>query len=322
VGLPTRRSLAQIAGSLAVLAVLTARVAVACDSAACAAAMRYSEGEMAPGGWRVDVSFRYVNQGRRLNGRDSADEVLRPRIDFERGGLEAATHEELSAAMSFLSVEVSRGLTPSLSAVATLPLYRRNEIQSVHLDAVPSADHGHGATGLATWNTARGLGDAQLGLRWAPISSARHSLAGGLGVKLPTGPSGHAGIDGVVDPMLQTGTGAADLVGSLQYSFKISRTVLSATASMQRTTANGRRYRYGDDRVVAVSVSGPLGPRFTGQVQLKLQHAGRHRFEGGDVPSTGLTLVQLAQGLRVRVAPALTLYGTVQLPAYVRVNAF
>ena len=308
-----------LASVLSVPAAAMVRPAAACDSAACAAAMRYSEGELPGGRWRLDVSFRYVDLGRRLNGRDSADKVLRPRIDLERGTFEQATHEELNASMTFLLVEVSRGLTPSLSAVASVPLFRRNEIETLHLDAVLDPDH-HGTAGVATWNSARGLGDAQLGLRWAAVSNARHGLAAGLGVKLPTGPSRHAGGDGVVDPMVQTGTGAADLVGLLQYTVKASRTMLSATASMQKTTASGSGYQYGDDLVAALGVSGPFGPRVVGQAQLKLQHAGRHRFHGADVPSTGFTLVQLAQGLRVRVSPAVSIYGTVLIPAYVRVN--
>jgi hypothetical protein len=80
--------------------------------------------------------------------------------------------------------------------------------------------------------------------------------------------------------------GAADLVGLFQYTVKASRTMLSATASMQKTTASGSGYQYGDDLVAALGVSGPFGPRVVGQAQLKLQHAGRHRFHGADVPST------------------------------------
>lgn len=63
-----------------------------------------------------------------------------------------------------------------------------------------------------------------------------------------------------------------------------------------------------------------LSPRLSGQLQLKGQRSGRHHFQGAGVPSTGLTLIQVSPGLRFRVRPDLSLYGTMQLPAYVRVN--
>jgi len=72
--------------------------------------------------------------------------------------------------------------------------------------------------------------------------------------------------------------------------------------------------------VGALGVSGALGARVIGQFQVKAQLAGRHHFHGAPVPSTGHTLVELVQGLRIRVNRGLTTYGTLQLPAYIKVN--
>jgi hypothetical protein len=299
---------------------LLAPRAEACDSAACAVAMRYTDTALHPGQWRLDTSFRYVDQGRRLTGRDATAEVLRPRVDLSRGAFEAASHQETGEVMTFLQLDLSRAIGRSLTASATLPLFRQNAIDSLHLDGANAgpADVSHGA--FARRNQVKGVGDLQLGLRWAALSGDGRDVIGGLTVKLPTGPSARAGTDGVADPMLQTGTGAFDFVGSLQYVMKVSRTTFSAIGSLQKTTTNGEGYRYSDDAVGALSVSGPFGPRLIGQFQIKVQRAGRHTLNGEPVPSTGLTLVQLAQGLRVGVSPSVSLYGVLQLPAYIRVN--
>src|SRR5689334_22772229 len=85
----------------------------ACDSAACSVAMRYADGPLKTGAWRIDVSVRQVDQSRRLAGSQSVGQVFRPRIDLD-AGFQPAAHEELRETMSFVLVEVSRGLTPSL----------------------------------------------------------------------------------------------------------------------------------------------------------------------------------------------------------------
>jgi len=154
----------------------------------------------------------------------------------------------------------------------------------------------------------------------AARSAARPSITAGLTVKLATGSAKVAGIDGVVDPMMQPGTGAADFVGSLQYTQKVRSTGVSVTASMQKATTSAAGYRYGDDAVLALGASHPISPRVTGHVLLKGQRAGRHRFDGSGVPSTGLTLVLVSPGVRYRLRPDIGLYATMQIPAWVRVN--
>jgi len=303
-----------------------------CDSTACAVAMRYTDGAMSSGQWRFDLSVRHVDQSRRLYGSQSTSQVYRPRIDLAGGGFEAATHQELSASMTFLQIEVSRGITGSLSAYATLPVYRQTSVDSLHfvappiggVDAPVEPGHEHPAgsntTTAAMHNSASGLGDLQLGLRQGVWSSGSREITAGLTVKLATGSSKVAGIDGVVDPMIQPGTGAADFVGSLQYAQKIRSTGVSLTASMQKATTSAAGYRYGDDVVVALGASHPFSPRVTGQVLVKGQRGARHHFEGSGVPSTGLTLVLVSPGVRYRLRPDMGLYATMQIPAWVRVN--
>ena len=302
----------------------------ACDSTACAVAMRYADGRPRGGQWRLDLSIRHIDQSRRFYTNQAVDTVFRPRIDLSGRGYDSFAHQEVSAAMSFVQVEVSRGITPSLTASATLPLFRHTVIDSLHFmpftaepQALPDHEHPAGTStsiAIPATNAASGIGDLQIGLQNVFWSEGTRDLIGGVVVKVPTGASRRAGGDGVIDPMLQPGTGAVDIVGSLQYVQRLGPTTLSATASFQKATANSARYRYGDDAVAAISAARPLSPRVTGQLQMKAQRSGRHRFEGSAVPSTGLFLVQVAPGVRVRVSPSLSAYATLQMPAYVHVN--
>jgi hypothetical protein len=303
----------------------------ACDSTACAAAMRYSDGSLDSGQWRIDVSARHVDQSRRFYGSQSIGQVYRPRVDLAGGGFEAASHQELGASMTFMQLELSRGITGSLSAYVSLPLYRSTTIDTVHIQAPVVGDTvvlppGHEHTGdpvgtaISVQNRGSGIGDLQLGLRHVVWSSGPRQMTAGVTVKLPTGSTKVAGSDGVVDPMLQPGTGAADFVGLLQYAQKLGGTSVNLTASLQKAMTSDANYRYGDDVVVAGGAGRALSPKVTVQVQVKGQRSSRHHFRDSAVPSTGLTLVQVAPGARVRVRPDLSLYATMQIPAYVRVN--
>jgi hypothetical protein len=316
--------------SAAVLCLLgAASPARACDSTACAVAMRYVDGPLTGGGWRVDVSIRQVDQSRRVTGSRDVPQVFRPRIDLD-AGFQPAAHEELRETMSFVNVDVARGITRSLSLHATLPM-RRTSIESLHYsplvsDGTPVLEgHEHGGgTGIgapvAASNRVGGLGDLQVGVRGTVIAKMQRELILGLTVKLPTGAFDVAGQDGVVDPMLQPGSGSTDLVGSAQLVEHLGRTTLAATASFQQATRSSAGYRHGNEAVFALSTSRRLSPRLTGMLQAKVQHAGRHTFEGEPVLSTGMTLVQVVPGARVRLSSRLSGYANIQIPAYMHVN--
>jgi hypothetical protein len=322
-----------LTSGLGLSAVLCAAIpsprAEACDSTACSVAMRYTDGPTTTQQWRVDVSIRQVDQSRRLNGNRAVEQVFRPRVDLD-AGFQPAAHEELRETMSFVVIEVSRGLSPSLSLLASLPM-RRTTIESLHYSASVAPDvplpegheHGPGSdVGIpsAASNRVSGIGDLQIGMRKTVLAKMERDFIVGLTAKLPTGASDVAGQDGIVDPMLQPGTGAIDLVGSMQYVERFGDTTFSATASLQQASKNSAQYRHGNEAVVAMSASHRLSPRMNGIIQLKLQQAGRHEFRGEPVPSTGLTLVQVVPGARLRLTAGLSAYATMQIPAYMRVN--
>jgi hypothetical protein len=300
-----RRAAASCLAAACLGAALLATGAEACDSAACALATRGAEGALAPGRWRLDVSFRYVDEGRGRFGGRPVDEVWHRRVDLARGALEPSIHRAIGGTLSLALVDVARGLSRRVSVRAALPLFRRQTIDSLHPFRIQ--------------DETRGIGDFQLGTDVVLLSRGSGVMTAGATVKLPTGPSAVAGRDGVVDPMIQAGTGSVDGVASLQLLERVGSASLSATASFQKTTASGSGYRHGDEAVVAVAAVRPLAGGLTGTVQVKFQQAARHRFRGVDVLATGSSGVQVIAGARLRVAGA-ALHASVQIPAYTRVN--
>jgi hypothetical protein len=315
----------------AVAALGSGRPVSACDSTACAAATRSADGAFRHGQWRVDLSARYIDQSRRLNGSRTTAQVTRPRVDLATERYDTGFHNELNASMSAVQIELGYGLTASTSLYAAVPVFHHAAVEHLHFAALPGApvdpEHNvHGGDGtnpgeaFSLKDSARGLGDIRVGVQQTLADSEHYDLAAGLVLKLPTGSTNVPAADGVVDPMLQPGTGASDVAATLQYVRRLPSASVAVVASFQKTTTSSHHYRFGDEVLVAASASKPLGARFNGTLQVKVQRVGRHRFFDADVPATGGTLAQIAPVLRFRASPTVALYGSLQVPAYIHVN--
>lgn len=309
----------------AVLLALLTRPAHACTSANCTLLTRTDGPQLPRGTWRVDFGWRFVDQDARRYGVDEVAvagnreaPVLRPRVDFASGRLRPNYHQEFAARQAAWQVDVAYGFTTRLSAVASLPLRNRYDVDHVffpvpglelHADAGPNPSR--------QTLSASGLGDAQVGLRYA----AARGLTAGVALKLPTGSTGRLDEYGQVDdPMHQPGTGALALIGTLQAGGRLASFDWLVSGSFQRNRANERDYRFGDETIVAAGLSRQAGGPVSLTLQAKTQHVARNRFRGDASPSTGATLVSLAPGLRVRTPLSGTVYGSVQMPVYRRVN--
>jgi hypothetical protein len=304
---------------------LGVRPADACTSANCTLLTRTDGPGLARGAFRVDVGWRYVDQdARRYGGGELAvagteqAPVLRPRVDFARGVLSPNYHQEFAAHQAALQFDVAYGLSTRLSALASLPLRSRYDVDHVFFPA-PGVDlHADAGSGPSRQTlSVGGLGDAQVGLRYGIV----RGLTAGLALKLPTGPTDRLDEYGQIDdPMHQPGTGALGLIGTLQADGRLGRYDWLASASFQHSAENDRGYRFGDETIVAAGVSRPLAGPLGATLQAKVQHVRRNEFLGLPSPSTGATLVSLAPGLRVRTPLSGTFYGSVQMPLYRRVN--
>ncbi len=299
--------------------------AAACTTANCTLLTRTDGPYVARGSWRVDVGWRFVEQDARRYGTDevvvtgaSETPVLRPRVDFANGRLSPNYHQEFEARQAALQFDVAYGLSSRLSALASLPVHSRYDVDHVFFPA-PGVDlHADAGPGPSrqTWSIA-GVGDALIGLRFAMAKG----LTAGAAVKLPTGPINRLDEYGQIDdPMHQPGTGALGFIGTLQADGRRGDFGWLASASFQRNVENDFGYRFGDEVIVTAGVSrtvkGPLGLT----LQAKTQHERRNVYLGESSPSTGATLVSLAPGLRVRMPLSGTFYGSVQFPLYRRVN--
>ena len=295
-----------------VLALATVAVAArglwACDSTGCLLQTR-GQGVLPKGSWLFDVSLRDTDDSAGLRGSHPTDAVLRPKVYFEQQRLIPFFHLDRNERERSLQVDVGYGLFQRTTLFASVPAAsQRSE----------DVSHGPVRTSYDVW----GVGDGLIGVRQA--LSARGALVGSLALKAPLGRSGIVdSYDGtILEPTFQPGSGAWDVVSSLQYSFGafFHDVAWTASASHELTTANARGYRFGNDAIATLGASRPLGGVVTASVQAKLFHKGRSRYLERDVASTGATLAYLTPGLRVRAPMRVGVYAFYQVPVYRYVN--
>lgn len=314
-----------VALALGVLLSAPAREARACTSANCTLLTRTDGPALGRGTWRVDVGWRFVDQDARRYGTDEVivtgtemAPVLRPRVDFQTGQLRPNYHQEFAARQAALQFDVAYGVTARLSMLGSLPVHSRYAVDHLFFPA-PGVELHADAGPLPSRQTLAiaGLGDAQLGVRYA----VRKGLTAGFALKLPTGATDRLDEYGQVDdPMHQPGTGALGVIGTVQADGRIGGVGWLASGSFQKNGENDRGYRFGNETILAVGASRTVSGPLAATLQAKVQHEERNTFLGLASPSTGYTLVSLAPGLRVRTPLSGTFYGSVQMPLYRRVN--
>ena len=285
----------------------------ACDSTGCLLTARGQSPLLREHSLQVDVSFRYVDNSRRLQGTDDVATVLKPWVDFRDGSIWPAIHEEKGGRDALLQVDVGYGITRRLSAFASLPLRADRAYES-----------GDTICGLSIHT--RGLGDALLGLRRALVITPRAQLFAGIAAKIPTGRSritSRTAPDVILEPSLQPGTGSLDWLSSVQYAFRThptSPTDWLASASYQVGSTNGLGYRFGNEAILGVTASRRLGSWAAVSLQAKVFDKARSAYHGERLDSTGARFVYVTPGFRVRLPDSSSLYALFQVPVYGRVN--
>jgi len=302
--------------SLVALAASSSPAYATCGSTACFLSTRTQDGTLLGHTFRLDLSYRFVDQSRMRMGSSSTDEVLTPGVDFAEGALEPDHHREIRTGFHVIQADASYGVTDRLSLFASMPILsaKRHEHVVLEEDEPERFTDGDGTTGI---------GDLQLGARYALLPSPRDIVIVSGAVKLPTGAHDKLDSGGEInEPTLQPGTGSTDLSGSVLYSRQLSsyRTELFVTGSYRRNGTSDLEYRIGDETQAGIGYQRAFGRRWAGTVQVNLRHGKRDRFLGDEVPSTGSTLVNVTPGLRYDVGSKLSVYGLLPLPLYQRVN--
>jgi hypothetical protein len=281
--------------------------AESCDSTSCMMMTRGQNGALGRGALRVDLSFRQTEQDQLRQGGEATDSVLRPKVDFARQRIIPGYHGERGGHEQFVQLDVSYGLTSRVTLLASAPLVAHRSYEVVH----SQFEHIYDTTSF---------GDVVVGARYALDRGSR--VVAGLSAKLPTGRSALVSpFDGDIhDPMLQPGSGSADVVASLQTSRRALSVDWAVSGSYQANTTNDLGYRFGNDTIATLSASRTLAAGLAASLQVKAFHKGRSVFVDEKVPSTGGRIVYLTPGLRWSSRGSTSLYAVVQVPAHRYVN--
>jgi len=287
-----------------------------CGSANCFLVTGTEEGINNEGALTLDLSYRYVDLSRKLEGSSSVTEVLTPKIDFENDVILRNHHREIRTLNTMMQLDLDYGLSDRVTLFTTLPFL--NDKRHEHFDDVGTLNE-HFTNGDGT----SGFGDIRFGARWAFEVRPKDILVGGLGLRLPTGP--YRLLDGegdINEPTIQPGTGATAITASLYYAHHptLRGGEWFASGSYQANQGNDLRYRIGSEAILNLGFDRRLKGRATWSVQINSRWTARDEFLGSRVPSTGSTFVNVTPGIRLSASSGVSVYGFVQVPAYERVN--
>jgi hypothetical protein len=290
-------------------------LAAPCDSTGCLLVTRSASGMLAPKSWRVDLSYRATDDSQLMSGSEETARVSRPKIDFENQVVRPGFHQDLGGTSRFLQLDVGYGITGRTTALASAPVLTERDYDVGHPPALTES--------YETW----GLGDTLVGVRHSFTAGGSLSVVGGIGIELPTGDyrlvSPEALFDiGVLDPMLQPGSGSFDAVLSAQCVKRLGFRELDLTGALsyQANTTNDLDYRYGNDAIASLTLAGPLASWLRASLQVKYAYRGRSEYRGEGVESTGGRIVYAIPGLSLPLPSRFSVYLFVPVPVYRYVN--
>jgi hypothetical protein len=319
------RSMSKFSGKLAWALLLTALAAApaaaTCGSANCFLVTGVGDAVVEPGETVVDLSYRYIPQDVKLSGTHHTGTVRVPAIDFATGTIVPGHHAEVLTINMLAELDVTYGLTPNLTLAVALP-FMNDRIHEHYDDVDLSATPPDPGTFINTAGTS-GFGDVALSLRYAALTTKRHRVTVGGGVKLPTGEYKLRDQEGAVsEPTLMPGTGSVDYLLSAMYQYLWVPGSLTGFASLapRFNTANPMHYRMGDSVVANAGLAWNATDRVTFSGQLNARRAWSDEFLGMWVPDTGNTFVFATPGVRLATGKASSLYAFVQLPVYEKVT--
>ena len=298
---------------------MAGRAQASCGSSNCFLNTGTNEGVFAPGQVVLDLSYRYISQDTKLRGRSATNEVLVPKVDFENGELELAHHRERRTVNTLAQLDVNIGLAERLTLAISLPLV--NDRLHEHDDGV---DIDAGKNGTFTNNDgSAGFGDVTFAGKYAFYQSTRHLMVGGVGLKLPTGEYKLRNGDGEInEPTIMPGTGSYDFLLSGYYSYQWRLHKLDSFVALQSrfNTENDLNYQFGNAAILNTGLNYRLFEKVIVSGQINARVAGRDKFNGQDVPSTGSTMIYLTPGVRLESRDETAFYAHLQLPIYQKVN--
>ena len=299
---------------------------MACASCGCSLNSDWgTQGLSNQAGWSVDFRYDYLNQNQLRSGTGT----ISPRA--------AANASNPYTGGTPGSAEVEK-FTKSQTITTTLD-YNNGEAWGVSLVA-PTINRQHSTLGLggtgspldgAYDSKASGVGDIKLIGRYYGFSEQKN-VGIQLGLKLPTGKTNQVANDGstAVDPGLQLGTGTTDIIvgayfhnnwndnwgyfGQVMYQRALD------SSNMANAANGGTSYRPGDSWNVNAGLRYEALDWIQPTLQINSRFVKKDGGDTGDQFATGGTLVYLTPGAIIPVGKSASIYSSVQLPIYQRVN--
>jgi hypothetical protein len=303
-------------GAVLLAVAATRPAASSCGSASCFLVTHAEEGVEEAGSLQIDLSYRYVDQTKMLEGSHATDEVLVPAIDFEDEVIEPDHHREISTRNTMVQLGLAYGITSRLSVIGVLPLLVGKAHE--HFDDAGTPDET-----FSNDDGTSGFGDVSVGVRYALLVKANDLLMGSVSLKVPTGPYKLLDSEGsITEPTLQPGTGSYDGLLTLYYvKHQFPSSLEWFVSGAQRFNGrNALEYQIGNETVLSGGVGYAAGERWVFSLQLNGRHAGRDDYRGQGVPSTGSDSFALSPGIRFGPGKQLEVYSYVQIPVYQDVN--
>jgi hypothetical protein len=165
-----------------------------------------------------------------------------------------------------------------------------------------------------------GLGDVEVGGRWAPWRAVNlgigrvQELALSAGTSTPTGPNGLRAGGERIDEHGQPGTGAWGPFAGIHYRFEQGPWTGFASLSGRVHTENGYRYTYGPAALWSVHGQLLVAKRIAFDLGVDGRHAAADRSAGEAVVNTGGTVLAAAPGVYVDAVGGAWVFVRSQLP--------
>ncbi len=289
-----------------------------CGGSNCFLVTGTQEGLSPKGLFIADLSFRHVVMDRGQRGTQQIDQVFTPKVNFEADIIEPNHHREVKTINNLAQFDLSYGLTEDLTIQLAVPFF--NQRIHEHFDGLGEANPE--GTFFRSDGT-DGFGDVRIIGKYNLLTTTKHLLVGGLGVKLPTGEYNLRDSFGAInEPTLMPGTGSFDGIASVFYSYQIFPHQLDAffSGSQQVNTENNRDYAFGDVTLLNAGLGYQVLPYLNLSGQVNARYQPHDEFLGQNVDGTGGEWVNLSPGIRLQPNPTTQLYAFGQVPVYQRVN--
>jgi hypothetical protein len=165
------------------------------------------------------------------------------------------------------------------------------------------------------------IGDIQAVARYAFYHSSNGEGGVRFGLKLPTGSISQDNSSGEkAERSLQPGTGTTDAILGAYYHGKFSGAGWFAQGTWQQAIREHNDFKPGYQTSLDLGLNYAFTPKFSGLLQLNLQHKGRDSGALAESQDSGGTSAFLTPGLSYRVVRDIQLYGFLQKPIYQNVN--